>query len=164
MSHLNPQKLHVKFAEGIKQDGPVSPRAYTLTHSDSTGDLFLTIGPNSDNRQISGWYTRLMRDEVVAEWHSEDDPELHVHCHVSGGLVLGSASWRDSIFRRHMPMVLESFRYGDRALFEAFPELNQALIRVHFHSTQKRYDRMENWGKLGDYRISKINSAQGELV
>lgn len=164
MSHLNPQKLHVKFAEGIKPDGPVTPRAYTLTHSDSTGDLFLTIGPNSDNRQISGWYTRLMRDEVVAEWHSEDDPELHVHCHVSGGLVLGSASWRDSIFRRHMPMVLESFRYGDWALLEAFPELNQALIRVHFHSTQKRYDRMENWGKLGDYRISKINGAQGELV
>ena len=105
-----------------------------------------------------------MRDEVVAEWHSEDDPELHVHCHVSGGLVLGSAGWRDSIFRRHMPMVLESFRYGDRALFEAFPELNQALIKVQFHSNRKRYNRMENWGKLGDYRISKINGAQGKPV
>lgn len=164
MSHLNPQKLHVNFAEGITAESPVTPRVYTLTHSDSTGDLFLTIGPQSDNRQISGWYTRLMRDEVVAEWHSEDDPELHVHCHVSGGLVLGSAGWRDSIFRRHMPMVLETFRYGDRALFEALPELNQAPIKVHFHSSRKRYNRMENWGKLGDYRISKINGAQEKPV
>ena len=70
MSQLNPQKLQVKFAEGITPYGPVIPRAYTLTHSDSTGELFLTVGLQYDHRQISGWYTRLMRDEVLAEWYS----------------------------------------------------------------------------------------------
>lgn len=164
MSHLNPQKLHVKIAEGITTDGPITPRAYTLTHSDSTGDLFLTVGPQIDRGQISGWYTRLMRDEVLAEWHFGDESELHVHCHVSGGLVLGSAGWRDSIFRRHLPMVLETFRYGDRMLFEAYPELEQAQIRVHFHASQERYDRKEDWGKLGDYRIFKNIEPQGENV
>lgn len=154
MSHLNPQKLYVKFAEGVNPSGPVTLRTYTLTHSDSTGELFLTIGSQYDKRQISGWYTRLMRDEVLAEWHFGEKPELHVHCHVSGGLVLGSAGWRDSIFRRHLPMVLETFRYGDRALFEAFPELNWASIKVHFLAAQERYDQIEDWGKLGDYRIS----------
>jgi hypothetical protein len=155
MSQLNPQNLQVKFAEGTTPDGPVTTRAYTLTHSDSTGDLFLTVGLQYDHRQISGWYTRLMRDEVLAEWQFEDKSELHVHCHVSGGLVLGSAGWRDSIFRRHLPMVLETFRYGDQALFEAFPELNRASVKVHFHATQARYDRIEAWGKPGDYNISK---------
>jgi len=96
-----------------------------------------------------------MRDEVLAEWQFEDKPELHVHCHVSGGLVFGSAGWRYAIFRRHLPLVLEIFRYGDRALFEAFPELNQVQISVHFHASQERYDRIEDWGKPGDYRISK---------
>lgn len=153
MSQLNPQKLQVKFAEGITPDGPVIPRAYTLTHSDSTGELFLTVGLQYDHRQISGWYTRLMRDEVLAEWQSEDRPELHVHCHVSGGIVFGSAGWRDSILRRHLPLVLETFRYGDRALFKAFSELNLAPISVHFHATQERYDRIEDWGKPGDYCI-----------
>jgi hypothetical protein len=152
MSHLNIQKLYVKFLKGIAPDSPAIPRAYTLTHSDSTGELYLTIGPQHDKRQISGWYTRLMRDEVLAEWQSEDKPELHVHCHVSGGLVFGSAGWRDSIFRRHLPMVLETFRYGDRVLFEAFPELNRASIKVHFHATQERYDRIEAWGNPGDYQ------------
>jgi hypothetical protein len=153
MSHLNIQKLQLKFSEDITLEGPVTPRAYTLTHSDSTGELYLTIGSRHDNRQISGWYTRLMRDEVLAEWQFEEKPELHVHCHVSGGLVLGSAGWRDSILRRHLPLVLETFRYGDRALFEAFPELNLAPISVHFHATQERFDRIEDWGKPGDYRI-----------
>lgn len=44
-SRLKPEKLHVGLAEGSIADGPVTPRCYTLTHSDTTGDLFLTIGP-----------------------------------------------------------------------------------------------------------------------
>jgi hypothetical protein len=28
---------------------------YTLTHSDTTGELFLAIGPAIDREQISGW-------------------------------------------------------------------------------------------------------------
>lgn len=162
MSHLNPQKLHVKFSEGSTPESPVYPRTYTLTHSDSTGDLFLTVGPQYDQRQISGWYTRLMRDEVLAEWQSEDKLELHVHCHVSGGLVFGTAGWRASIFRRHLPMVLEAFRYGDRELFEAYPDLDLAQIRVHFHSSQGRYDRIEDWGRMDGYRISNVIKSQDD--
>ena len=44
MAHLNPEKLHVNFFGGANAYGPIKPRAYTLTHSDATGDLFLSIG------------------------------------------------------------------------------------------------------------------------
>ena len=152
MGRLRPEKLHVQFAPDTAPEGPVSPRRYTLTHSDATGDLFLTIGSDYDRQQISGWYTRLMRDEVLAEWREEEDgPALHVHCHVSGGLVVGSAGWRDAIFRRELPLVLEAFRFGDRELFEAQPELDQAPIWVHFHATRPRYNRVESWGTPADY-------------
>jgi hypothetical protein len=152
MSRLKPEKLHVRFAPVATPEGPVNPRRYTLTHSDATGDLFLTIGPDYDQKQISGWYTRLLRDEVLAEWCEEEDgPALHVYCHVSGGLVVGSARWRDAIFRRELPLVLEAFRFGDRHLFETQPELDQAPIWVHFHATQPRYNRVESWGVSADY-------------
>lgn len=130
------------------------PRAYALTHSDTTGELFLTIGPTVDRRQVSGWYTRLMRDEVLAEWTAGADIEtaLHVHCHVSGGLVVGTARWRYGILQSHMRLVLEAFRYGDRAFFSAHPEFDQAPVRVHFHSRRRRYDLVEDWGPLGDHR------------
>jgi hypothetical protein len=104
MSRLDPGKLHVRFAAGVAAEGPLTPRRYTLTHSDSTGDLFLTIAPEVDQKRISGWYTRLMRDEVVAEWQEgEEGAALHVFCHVSGGLVFGSAGMRYGIFQREMP-------------------------------------------------------------
>jgi hypothetical protein len=152
MSRLKPEKLHVCFVSGTTPEGPVTPRRYTLTHSDTTGDLFLTIGPDYDRQQISGWYTCLLRDEVLAEWREEEDgPALHVHCHVSGGLVVGSAGWRDAIFRRELPLVLEAFRFGDRHLFEAQPELDGVPIWVHFHATQPRYNRVESWGVPAEF-------------
>lgn len=151
MSRLDPHKLHVTFASGTSPQGPVVPRAYTLTHSDSTGDLFLTVGADYDRRQIRGWYTRLLRDEVLAEWKTEGTPRLEVHCHVSGGLVVGSARWRLDIFRSHLPMVIEAFRYGDRDLFLAHPNLDAAAVMVHFHSKRARYDVSEEWGRLRDY-------------
>ena len=152
MSRLDPGKLHVTFAPGVSPQGPVTPRAYTLTHSDSTGDLFLTVGPTFDRRQTAGWYTRLLRDEVLAEWRIEDAARLDVHCHVSGGLALGPAGWRFGIFRSHLPMVIEAFRYGDRGLFVVCPELDEATVWVRFHSARTRYDLSEEWGRLRDYR------------
>ena len=157
MSRLKPEKLLTRLVEGTGRDGPVVPRRYTLTHSDSTGDLFLTVGADYDRDQISGWYTRFMRDEVLAEWTEESDgPTLHVHCHVSGGVAVGTAGWRDAIFRRELPLVLEAFRYGDRPLFEAHPELDRASILVHFHASQARYNCTESWGAPADYVLRAL--------
>jgi hypothetical protein len=153
VNRLNPEKLHVQVAPGTTLEEPLAPRCYTLTHSDATGDLYLTIGADYDRKQISGWYTRLLRDEVLAEWRTgKNGPALHVHCHVSGGLVVGPARWRYEIFRQELPLVLEALRYGDRALFRAHPELDQAPVWVHFHAGRRDYDRLEQWGAPGDYR------------
>ena len=154
MSRLNPGKLHVRTLPGADARGPLVPRRYTLTHSDATGDLYLAIGPDYDRAAIVGWYTRLMRDEVLAEWRqSERGPALHLTCHVSGGLAFGPAGWRYQIFQRELPLVLEALRFGDRGLYEAQPALDDAPIWVHFRATQRRYQRSERWGKSADYLL-----------
>lgn len=154
MSRLRAEKLQVRFAGGVEDDGPVAPRRYTLTHSDMTGELYLTVGAEYDRKQVSGWYTRIMRDEVLAEWrYDADGPCLHVYCHVSGGLVVGTAGWRYAIFQRELPLVLEAFRHGDGKFFEANPDLDQAPILVHFRSGRRRYRRVERWGTPADYQI-----------
>jgi len=97
-----------------------------------------------------------MRDEVLAEWiDSNVGPALHVYCHVSGGWVFGAPGWRDEILRYHLPQVLQSFRYGDRGLFEKCPELEESSVLVHFRASQPKYHRMENWGKLKGYNLQE---------
>lgn len=151
MSDFNPHKLKVRFAEGMQDPSYYLPRCYTLTHSDRTGDLFLTIAPDYDQDQISGWYTKLMRDEVLGEWQMGDPPSLHLHCHVSGGFVLGPARWRASIFRQHLPLVLDAICYGDRFFLRANPTLSKAAIFVHFHAKHEALDRVEEWGVVADH-------------
>jgi hypothetical protein len=152
MQCLNPKKLHVTYLTGATPDKLIVPRRYTLTHSDITGNLFLSIGSEYNTKQTSRLYTRLMRDEVLAELsHNIDNFVFRVYCHVSGGFVFGSARFRYSIFRSELPLVLEAIRYGDKALFEKNPELNHILVHIHFHSNTKRYNIVEQWGTLADY-------------
>ena len=151
MSGFNPHKLPVSFEDGVDQTHQRLPRCYTLTHSDRTGDLFLTVAESYHLAQISGWLTRIMRDEVVGEWVAEDEPGMHLHCHVSGGLVLGPAKWRADIFRQHLPLVLDAICYGDRAFLSANPDLHAAAIRVHFHARQAALDCVKEWGLVRDH-------------
>jgi hypothetical protein len=152
MRRLNPEKLHVTYLPGVNQAGPPSPRRYTLTHSDLTGKLFLSIGADYDRVKLSQWYTRLMRDEVLAEWGLENaEPCLMVHCHVSGGVVFGWAGMRNSILHREMPLALEAIRFGDQLFVQAHRDVDAAVVWVRFHAVQADHDVRENWGHLSEY-------------
>jgi hypothetical protein len=93
-----------------------------------------------------------MRDEILAELSDDGDSlAFKVYCHVSGGFVIGTAKWRYNIFRSELPLVLEAIRYGDRTLFEYNPELDNGLIFIYFHSTDSKFDKVENWGTMLKY-------------
>ncbi len=152
MGVLGLEKLRVKFLGGVDSHGPVDGRCYTLTHSDFSGDLFLSIGLEFDAKTISGFYTRLMRDEVLAEWLKEEGKYLlHVYCHVSGGIIIGTAGWRDSIFRKELPLVLRCICNGDKGLFCLHPSLKNADIFVHLKSSNKKFNKVEQWGTPKQY-------------
>ena len=152
MSRLKPEKLSTTFLAPTTADSPLVPRRYTLTHSDRTGDLFLTIANDFNKKQLKGWQTRIMRDEVLAEWLKKDENySIHVYCQISGGI--GTLKFRDKIFRQELPLVLEAFRYGDQQLFNANPFLDEAQIYVHFRSKKEKYNKIENWGSPVDYRL-----------
>ncbi|GMH09450.1 hypothetical protein Nepgr_011291 [Nepenthes gracilis] len=147
-------KLKVLFlgVDGKKHPGKL-PRTYTLTHSDITSMLTLAISQTINNSQLQGWYNKLQRDEVVAEWKKvKGKMSLHVHCHISGGHFLLDlcAKLRFYIFSKELPVVLKAFVHGDENLFNNYPELQEALVWVYFHSNIPEFNRVECWGPLMD--------------
>lgn len=146
-------RLHVTLLEGTRPGGPLAPRRYTLTHSDRTGDLFLSIGRDYDRRALSALQVRLERDEVLGEWAVDaDGPRLELHMAAQGGVPLfGTGAMRCNIFRRYRPMVLGAIRYGDRALAESHPELDTAPVIARFHWRGGR-EETERWGLWGEWR------------
>lgn len=63
LAHFIPEKISVEYRDGVTIAEPVIPRYYTLTHSDVTGELFLTIG-----KQYAWDKIKPLRDEVAGEW------------------------------------------------------------------------------------------------
>ncbi|XP_051130033.1 protein STAY-GREEN homolog, chloroplastic-like [Andrographis paniculata] len=129
----------------------ILPRIYTLTHSDLTAKLTLAISHTINNSQLQGWYNRFQRDEVVAEWKKiKGKMSLHVHCHISGGHSLLDifANIRYYIFSKELPVVLKAFIHGDGSLFNNYPNLQESLVWVYFHSNIPEFNKVECWGPL----------------
>lgn len=94
-----------------------------------------------------------MRDEVLAELvKNEDHLEYRVYCYVSGGFVVDTAKWRYNIFQSEMQLVLEAIRYGDQPFFEEYPEFDNVPVFVYFKSTDSRFNNVENWGIMLQYK------------
>ena len=148
MERLNPEKLSVEFRPGVTPSEPVIGRKYTLTHSDITADLYLTVGLTYAYDKINE-----TRDEVLAKWTiDEKNPFLYGYVYVGGQNWPFIASIRDQIFRRELPLALEAIRYGDRELFTEHPYLDQAPIWIYFDSTDSEYNSYEYWGTPRDYK------------
>ncbi|EOA21319.1 hypothetical protein CARUB_v10001681mg [Capsella rubella] len=145
-------KLKVLFLGVDEKKHPAKlPRTYTLTHSDITAKLTLAISQSINNCQLQGWANRLFRDEVVAEWKKvKGKMSLHVHCHISGGHFLLNliAKLRYYIFCKELPVVLKAFAHGDENLLTSYPELQESLVWVYFHSDIPEYNKVECWGPL----------------
>lgn len=100
MSKFNPEKLFIEFTQGVTETEPIIPRRYTLTHSDLTAELFLTIGSDYAFNKIN--YS--MRDEVLGEWiQKESSYNYNVYLLVDGNFSETTAAIRDTVFRKELP-------------------------------------------------------------
>ncbi|KAL8134355.1 magnesium dechelatase SGRL, chloroplastic-like isoform X1 [Apium graveolens] len=160
-------KLKVEFkGEEKNRYTRIVPRTYTLSHCDFTADLTLTISRLIHLDQLKGWYNK---DDVVAQWTEVNgDVCLDVHCYVSGPnpLLVLVAELRYHIFSKELPLVLKAVLHGDSAFFSEHQELMNASVRVYFHSSSKKYNRIESWGPLKDAAQERPedNKKQGLLA
>ncbi|CAL0305483.1 unnamed protein product [Lupinus luteus] len=154
----------VRLEDEIKKHPSIIPRTYILSHCDFTANLTLTVSNVINLEQLKGWYEK---DDVVAEWKKVNNEMcLHVHCFVSGPnpFLNLAAELRYHIFSKEMPLVFKAIQYGDSALFSEHPELLDSIVRVYFHSSSKKYNRMECWGSLKDAMEGKQTDQFQEII
>jgi hypothetical protein len=147
LRNFNPDKLYVEFRDSATETEPVNKRKYTLTHSDLTADLFLTIGLEYAYDKVSD-----MRDEVLAEWRVDRGYSfIYVYVYINDINNPAASGMRNEIFRRELPLALQAIRYGDRKFFDTYPDLDHAPLWIYFDSNDPEYNRFENWGTAKDY-------------
>ena len=150
MSKFQPEKLNVSYKDEIRTKTFLLPRKYTLTHSDESGELFLSIGKKYDFDQIN--YN--VRDEVLGSWEKDDKEYLLITLEVDNGDDISNTIKRDKIFRQEIVLALMAIVYGDNLFFENNKELYEAPVRVKFNSKFSEYDTLEDWGMVKDYKYN----------
>ena len=146
LSKFRPERLSVEYRDGVTAKGPVFPRRYTLTHSDTTGQLFLTIGTQYARDKFTS-----MRDEVVGTW-TPNGTCFCAYVYIDQGeYPKEAAARRNEVFVRELPLALTAIRYGDRKLFDTHPQLDQAPIIISFLSAYPQFARQENWGTFRNF-------------
>lgn len=147
MHVLDPAKLTTRL-RNVTPNKPIIPRKYTLTHSDETAELFLTIGKEYAFNEITA-----MRDEVLAKWcRTINGYKLcgFIQIDLSPMNQLQSVT-RFSIFKRELPLALEAIRFGDCRLFDQYPFLDYSDIYIHYSSKYPKLAGFEYWGMPRNY-------------
>ena len=148
VKELNPQKVFVQYRDAMKPYEPVMDRKYTITHSDTTAELFVFVAKSYAEDQI----TR-MRDEVRVAWEQyKKGLALFGSVIVDGSGVVENAYIRNKIFYNEMPTALQALRQADRFLFDKEPNLNNTPVFIHFISSNPIYDKTYDFGVIGIYK------------
>lgn len=152
MSLFIPSKLSVSYLPPSTPFRPLDGRKYTLTHSDVTGELFLTIGCQFDNSKIN---TNL-RDEVLAEWIPQlGEFQLWGSVYISGGEFDESyAKVRYLIFQKELELAIKAIVYGDQSFYSCFPWLLDSSIYIRFNSIYPQFQQVLYYGTPRQYLTS----------
>ena len=153
MRYKRNRQVFVEYRDGVTATTPLENRTYTMTHSDDTGDLFVTIGLT-----LAQDKTNELRDEVYLTWQKIYDKNLlYGEVLIDGEGIQGTSKIRNDIFRREMPLALQAIYVADTPLFEACPHLNDTPIIINFKSADPTYNKLYTYGTIGNYNNSSRN-------
>ncbi|MDU7149882.1 MAG: staygreen family protein [Clostridium sp.] len=160
MNKLDPNKLIIDFKKGISQDGPISPRNYTVTHSYDTGDILITVAKDYNKDHVTD-----KRDEVYGRWcENGKNYVLCLYLNVDGNeRDKNKVLQRNRIFRDALPLIITAIRQADLGLIKKHTKLNESDIFVKFNSRFDEFYKVENWGKLKNYKYIEDDCDEYEL-
>lgn len=160
MDKLDSSKLIIDFKKGISQSGPIVPRNYTVTHSDETGDILVTVAKEYDKTHITA-----KRDEVYGRWREHGkDYALCLYLSVDGNeRDRNKIEQRNRSFREALPLVITAIRQGDLGLIKKYNKLDESDVFIKFDSRFEDFYKVENWGKVKNYKYVDDNHDEHEL-
>ncbi|MCA0173610.1 staygreen family protein [Bacillus sp. RAR_GA_16] len=144
------QQPQVTYRDGLKEKNCILGRKYTLTHSDLTGELFLTIGKEYAIDRIS-----FIRDEVLGSFRNDCGLYYYVYVLVDDPTEEGREEIRNRIFREELPDALSAIRVGDSRFFQTYPQLDDVPIWIYFDSNKEQWEAYEYYGSFREYRNSQ---------
>lgn len=148
MKQIDSNKVFAEFRDGVTPLEPLRQRKYTMTHSDETANLFVTIGKEYAEDKVSA-----LRDELRLMYEmTKNGLILTGEVLLDGDGVEGKTTERNEIFARELPTALQAIRIADHEFFETNPVLDTVPIYIWFQSEQSEYNKLYDYGTMTEYK------------
>ncbi|MDP4084591.1 MAG: staygreen family protein [Bacillota bacterium] len=149
---FDPSKLSVEYMGTTTIESPLVGRKYTLTHSDVTGQLFLSIGKDYNLKGINQQFL----DEVLAEWVPYlGSFILWGRVYISGGEFDEKKAYeRFTIFQKELNLALSAIVFGDREFYHYYQTLLDSPIFIQFDSIYPQFNQVLSMGTPRQYFLS----------
>lgn len=146
---FNCNKIRRTIVPPMSPTCPVEGRKYTMYSSNITGEYFITVS----NRFCKDAGCQLIRNDVFAEWALNDCGAIVLYVYIDLGDENSLLAFSKYImFKRLIPNYLRTILHGDREFFRQNKCLLNRQIRVHFMSECTKFNTIENYGTLRNYR------------
>lgn len=141
------RQIFVEYRDYVTATSPIQNRTYTMTHSDETGNLFVTVGLKYAEDK-----TNELQDQVYLKWTQLDGKNLlYGEVLIDDKNITGNAQKRDEIFKREMPLALYAIYVAEQPFFEAHTNLTDTPILINFKSQDPTYNKLYSYGSIGNY-------------
>lgn len=126
------------------------PRKYTNIHNDKTQEILLSVGKNYNAIMLASPEAVNVETQIIGKWcYSNKNKKYSIVLHAIVSTVKNPAAQiRNTIICKELSLVLEAIALAETALLTLHPKLGNTKIYVNFHSIDKKYNRVEYWGKL----------------
>lgn len=149
MKPFSNDRVFVEFRDDVTAKDPILGRKYTVTHSDDTADIYVTVGLAFAEDKFSP-----IRDELLLSFRY-----LNRQMQLFGSVLIdseefeGDSAMRTEIFLREIPNALRAIRYADRDFFEVYPGLDLLPIYIWFQSQNDEFNQLYDFGTMRDYAL-----------
>lgn len=126
------------------------PRVYTSTHNDDRREIYMFVGTELNEELLAEPEPKNVESQVTGKWKYNDKTgkyEIHLKVIVSSEKN-PQAEIRNTIYCKEMSTVLEALALSEQGLLLKYPDFKEVRIYITFTSTNKKYSRVEYWGKL----------------
>lgn len=124
------------------------PRKYTNIHNDNTQEVLISVGKNYNSIMLASPEAVNLETQITGKWCKKNEKYIIVLDAIVSSTKNPVAAIRNTIICKEFDLVLEAIALAETALLKLHPKLGNTKIYIKFHSIDKKYDRVEYWGKL----------------
>lgn len=153
MINIEDSRIESNFSGAILEDKLIIPRCYEIDYMNKEDKIKITIS-NEEKRGLT--------DCIIGKWYNENNKYiLYLIVNIDGKeKIYNKIKEKNESVRNNLPKIIKSILNVENKLFMKNKELEDTEVFIKFNSMNDEFYKVENWGKINNYKNVTSNNVE----